>query len=326
VGRLSTLRKLETPRHPHFEPRLGAGSYCPHCQVQDLCGERYTSSACGHKWLYHPDAPHPSAYTDSQIRSELEFPEGKFEWATMDSTLSTVALAPTGSPWRSYGFRGLAGRDGEAFSIVRTNVLATSARDHQMERFWENHGHVTREMTRNKVILVLGPAFSTWWHRSPFDGLIERSRTAIVNSHLAKRLPTVPFIVWRNQKDLEEWARWFCLNQPSWIGVHSSTCRSNRSWSWLLESLGALASLFEKNGHLPKLLLYGPSTSTRMEQAVQSWPARVAFASQRPWRAAICAGKQFTETLTEEHSTRPKELVLKTNIKLFDLAAHAARQ
>jgi hypothetical protein len=100
--------------------------------------------------------------------------------------------------------------------------------------------------------------------------------------------------------------------------------REKAHWEWHLQGVALLGEFFGPN--VPRLLAYGPSTLTRMQDIFDAWPGDVTFASQLPWRLAV-GGQRLTESLDRirvADDVSIDELILK-NVTSFASSVALAR-
>ena len=124
-------------------------------------------------------------------------------------------------------------------------------------------------------------------------------RSAHIAAELARRLPTVPTIVWRYWQDLEQWAAWIGHHHIEVVAVDIGLNHGRLTWDWTRDGIRYLAQCLGQAHHPVRLLVSGASSPTRIEQMAEAWPGPITFASQRPWLAAV-HGHTLLRDLSEE--------------------------
>jgi hypothetical protein len=159
--------------------------------------------------------------------------------------------------------------------------------DIDLRRFTDRLGHHLRALPQT-FQLAFASGFSTWHQYTPFDGLISIAQTAFVGAELARVMPTIPTVVWRNRRDIYRQVAWLAKKPPPAIGVHLSTFRTQDDWDWSLRGVRVLAEAIQRLGLLETTLVaYGPSKASRLLQLGAAWPWHIVVVSSTPYQLAM---------------------------------------
>lgn len=199
-----------------------------------------------------------------------------------------------------------------------TRIAFLPGRDDLLEKLWRQRGSLGGRLRDLGYASVVAPSFSTYWDRTPFDGLFEISRTMEVAAELSGHLPVTPCIAWRNWKDLERWVEWLEESKISAVAMHLSDLRSGAEWDWAKRGIREFRALL--GNPITRLLAYGPSTPKRILDVANAWGTDVMIASQTPMKLAV-AHRSLTENLEKEEpcDLLPEELA-RVNVAHFEHA------
>lgn len=284
-----------------------------------LCGEVLSDSACGDRTEYPANSWHPVSFQGKKPDSSAWAFSSEWQfWTTLPTRLVTLPIAKTASvpgaaDW-GISLNAALKPNARADQLKRYAVLLGS--DREIDLLWRRAGLYARRLRAGGYQAVIAPAFSTWWNRSPFDGLYELKRTEVMAKVLARRLPTIPSIAWRNERDIERWVLWLTKSLVSEFCVDLGTFRTEASWKWALEGIRLLDSLADR----PRtLVVAGPSRLPRIAEVGSAWPHRLIVASKHPWQLGI-HGRRLLPKLREEPDleTSSSDLV-QFNVETFDL-------
>jgi len=318
----ASLRAFAPPGPQTLLPR-----FCKGCLVRGICGEADSDTACVLPAAYPAESLHPvELVRRRRLRREFEFPSAPAAWAPSLGGTSVIvansirdvltAHAPAADLTASMNFTG------RSPPPTPVGMGFLHGEDRLLEQLWKRAGFYA-DAFRDRFEVVVAPAFSTWWEFTPLDGLVAVSRTAQMAAALARRLPTIPTVCWRNARDIVRWVGWLAKQPPSVICVHASTRRGKAAWSWGLEGIRILGECLVGVGMGDTALLaYGPSTAQRVREVSEAWPGRLMVASQHPYQLA----RSGRELDGRKVATNRDDLVLRNGAAYEEMAATAVRE
>ena len=297
---------------------------CLRCPVRGACGEVEMATSCRSLLWHAPHHFHPHAFTKREARARVKFDPPPPGWGEL-AEVPTIVVADSISQARQLpGPSALGCSPSLALATEITQCADAIAflpgEDDQLAALWDDRGNHARRLAV-AFGLVVAPALSTWWNAPPFDGLVALAATLSFAAYLGQRVPTIPTLVWRNQRDIFRTVAWLRPSRPKAICVQAGTFKRPRDWAWLVRGLDLLQATFRHQLPHPRLLIYGVSSIARMRSVVAVWGTRVTFASRKPVLVAE-GGNRLTEELLElPGGDFPKSRLRIDNSLAFERAA-----
>ena len=128
-------------------------------------------------------------------------------------------------------------------------LLVNFAKDAILESMWTAQYDVVASIAASRLDAVIAPNYSVFWTEPRMEQLINMKRSLINFAQLrTQKVPAIPHIYWRREKDLERWAEWIHAN-PSVdvISVNLQTFKSSDEWDFALQGLKWLVAALPPN-------------------------------------------------------------------------------
>lgn len=290
-----------------------------------MCTSANTDDACGHPSEYPRVSLHPQALTSPASPLQVELRD-------FDALQGSDPVRPGSTLIVADGSRRTPGDAVRLANVLpvlamestadhRGRIALLQGRDRYLIRLWKQRGQLGSALIRAGFVAAIGPGYSTWADHTPWESMVAMAMSASVAADLAKYLPIVPTVVWRNHEDLPRWAAWIRRNGLVCIALHSGSLRTPAEWAWWCAGVNELSALLVDDSvrSLPRLLVNGPSAPRRINDVRNAWPGRITYVTQHPWELAI-HGKVLRVDLTEEVAARnedPTDL-LAENRRMFE--------
>lgn len=254
--------------------RLPFLDVCGQCPVETVCSAATTRAKCNTDVVYPADSLHPVA---NPVPGLAPPTRSGVRWAQLPEQLSTVAVgrsdyvgvlddaALTLRSTRS----ALRGRAPVQENVVGAFMFGS---DPALERLW----HGRHLLTQSVGVPVVSPAFSTWLDCSPYEHMIQSIRSLAMATQLALHnsvVPSIPLTPWVRPA---MWAE--ALTGAPEVAVDLGGI-GRGLWT---RYLGMLRPIADEFSPMPRLLVYGVRSRRRLEDVIQHWPGRIAFASRGP--------------------------------------------
>ena len=301
-------------------PTLFAGPLCSDCPASAVCTVAGSIEACGDERTEDRRSAHPQK-TPELLEDDFRFPPLKLK--PLPSLPAAIVIADAPMIGRLHGIRLRRALQPGVWQCAQAPkpISVLHGRDGELDRLWHRLGAAEADFRAWNVPAVVSPAFSTWWTETPFASLVAMAKTAEAARVLGQRLPVVPSVVWRFERDLDRWAAWIIEEGAEAISVDLGSLRALAGWAWGIRGIARLGELLGAN--CPKLLANGPSTTSRIGQVVRAWPGVVVPMSQHPWQTAR-NGRKLNDDLTASPAPRfDTERLTHINADVFDTAVRS---
>lgn len=284
--------------------------YCDACQLASSCGEKETSSACGHPTEYESEDFHPAK--DLLLPQDLAFPPPPRPGNPTLPPAMIVAKAFVGSQGGLLGVHAdrLTGR---RFQSVENGLAVLLGNDKHLLKLWDHRAKLGQRLRDAGFNTAITPSFSMYWHSPSYDGLLTMRLAAGMALLLSREISVIPTINWRTELDLRNWVRWLEGGNVRCFAVHFSVATAEQ-WTWMLNGIEMLNRLFSHPTHL---VAVGISSVGRIQRLAIAWDGPLTIASGKPWQAAQ-KGRSLGSDLREvRRKSRTKAQLVDENTATF---------